>query len=87
MPPKKRRTELVRARARIFAGMKEKHDEEILDEAFQATEAIRGELNKSLQTLRKTLTPFWFPPAAQRPTEQTPTTPHADTIDRNRYTS
>lgn len=52
---KKRRTELVAARARMLADLKEKHDEEILDQAFRTTEAIRGELDKSLETLRKSL--------------------------------
>jgi uncharacterized membrane-anchored protein YhcB (DUF1043 family) len=52
---RKRRTELVAARSRILAGIKEKHEEEILDEAFRTTEAIKGELAKSLQTLRRTL--------------------------------
>ena len=37
---KKKRTELVVARSRILAGIKEKHEEEILDEAFRTTEAI-----------------------------------------------
>ena len=52
---KKRRTALGLARARMLAGIKQQHDEEILDEAFRTTEAIRGELDKSLSTLRKTL--------------------------------
>ena len=50
-----RRTQLVAARARMLADLKEKHDEEILDQAFRTTEAIRGEIDKSLDTLRKTL--------------------------------
>ena len=52
---KTKRTELVAARSRILAGIKEKHEEEILDEAFRTTAAIKGELDKSLQTLRRTL--------------------------------
>lgn len=52
---RKRRTELVTARSRILAGIKEKHEEEILDEALRTTEAIKGELDKSLQALRRTL--------------------------------
>jgi hypothetical protein len=52
---KKKRTELVAARTRILAGFKEKHDEEILDEAFRTTEAIKGELDKSLTTLQRAL--------------------------------
>src|SRR6266508_2233235 len=42
---KRRRTELVAARTRILADMKEQHDKEILHDAFRATEAIRGEIN------------------------------------------
>jgi hypothetical protein len=53
---KRKRSEMVAARAGILAGIKVRHDKEILDEAFRTTEAIRGELNRSLQTLRKTLT-------------------------------
>jgi transposase-like protein len=52
---KRKRTEMVAARARMLADIKEKHEEEILDEAFRAAEAIRGELDKSMETLRKTL--------------------------------
>ena len=52
---KKKRTQLVAARARMLADIKVKHDEEILDEALRTTEAIRGELDKSLETLRRTL--------------------------------
>lgn len=52
---KSKRTEQVAARSRILAGIKEKHDEEILDAAFRTTEAIKGELDKSLQTLQRTL--------------------------------
>jgi hypothetical protein len=52
---KKQRTELVLARTRMLAGIKEKHEEEILDEAFRTTQAIRSELDQSLATLRKTL--------------------------------
>ncbi len=50
-PAKKRRTELVNARARVLAGVKEKHEQEILREIFQATDALRGELNKSHRRL------------------------------------
>lgn len=51
----KRRAHLARARRRMLTGIKQHHDEEILEEAFRTTEAIRGELDKSLKTLRKTL--------------------------------
>ena len=52
---KRKRTQLVAARSRILAGFKEKHDEEILDEAFRTTEAIKGELDRSLTTLQRAL--------------------------------
>jgi hypothetical protein len=52
---KKQTSELVAARRRMLADIKEKHHEEILDQAFRTTEAIRGELDKSVTTLRKTL--------------------------------
>lgn len=64
---KKRRTELVTARRRILAGIKEKHEEEILDEAFRTTEAIKGELDRSLQTLRRTLNATMIPVIAEPP--------------------
>jgi hypothetical protein len=67
---KKRRTELVAARTRMLAGIKHRHDEEILDEAFRTTEAIRGELDKSLQTLRKTLNTVFEPAGGQRNGQQ-----------------
>jgi hypothetical protein len=59
---KKRRTEMVAARAKMLAGIKQQHDEEILDEAFRTTEAIRGELDKSLTSLRKMLNTAFDPP-------------------------
>jgi len=68
---KKRRTELVAARGRILAGIKEKHEEEILDEAFRTTAAIKGELDKSLQTLRRTLKVVMTPSAAESPQRET----------------
>lgn len=52
---KKQATEIFAARTRMLADIKEKHNEEILDQAFRTTEAIRGELDKSLTTLRRTL--------------------------------
>ena len=52
---KRKRTAMVAARARMLADIKEKHEEEILDEAFRAAQEIRGELDKSMETLRKTL--------------------------------
>jgi hypothetical protein len=73
---KKRRTELVATRKRMLADMKEQHDKEILHAAFRTTEDIRGELDKSLQTLRRTLTalePEVAEPAAPRPSESSKT--------------
>lgn len=52
---KKKRTEMAAARARILANIKEKHEKEILHQAFQTAEAIRGELDRSALLLRKTL--------------------------------
>ncbi len=66
---KTRRTQLVAARARMLTDLKEKHDEEILDQAFRTTEAIRGELDKSLDTLRKTLNTV-LPPSGASETQQ-----------------
>ena len=66
---KKKRTELVTARRRILAAMQESHEKEILDEAFRTTEAIKGELDRSLQTLRRTLN------AAMIPTDAGPAQP------------
>jgi hypothetical protein len=63
---KKRRTALFAARSKILAGMKQKNEEEILDEAFRTTEAIRGELDKSLTTLRKMLNTVFDPLAGRR---------------------
>jgi hypothetical protein len=68
---KKRRTELVAARSRILAGIKEKHEEEILDEAFRTTEAIKGELDKSLQTLQRTLNAVMIPTPSESPQHET----------------
>ena len=62
---KRQRTELVVARTHILAGIKEKHEEEILDEAFRTTEAIKGELDKSLQTLQRTLNAVMMPDVAE----------------------
>lgn len=48
---KSRRTELVLARSRILAGVKEQHEREILDEIFNAAKAIDVEINSSLRRL------------------------------------
>jgi hypothetical protein len=52
---RRRRAGLVGARELMLAGMKQQHDKEILHAAFRTTEDIRGELDQSLSTLRKTL--------------------------------
>ena len=67
---KRQRTELVMARARVLAGIKEKHEEEILDEAFRTTQAIRSELDQSLATLRKTLNTAVLPAPQIKPEER-----------------
>lgn len=67
---KKRRTELVAARTKMLAGIKHKHEEEILDEAFRTTEAIRGELDTSLKTLRKMLNAVFDPSPGRRNSQQ-----------------
>ena len=51
----KRRRDLTSVRRRVLAGIKESHDQEILDEAFRATEALRSELFKSLYRLRDSM--------------------------------
>ena len=51
----KRRRDLSAVRRRILAGIKETHDQEILNEAFRATEALRSELFKSLHRLRASM--------------------------------
>lgn len=77
---KPHRTKLANARERILADIKEQHEKEILLEAFRTTEDIRGELDKSLETLRKTLTTVLDPTIDQpeRPVLQSakPTEPN-----------
>ena len=53
---KRPRTESVSVRARVLSDIKEHHDREILHAAFRTTEDIKSELDRSLQTLRKTVT-------------------------------
>lgn len=69
---KRQRTQLVAARTRVLAGIKEKHEEEILDEAFRTTEAIKGELDKSLQSLQRTLNAVTMPEAAEPDAQNKP---------------
>ena len=54
-PPRRKPANYLPRARRMLADIKEKHHEEILDQAFRTTEAIRGELDKSVTTLRKTL--------------------------------
>ena len=70
----------------MLADIKERHDEEILDEAFRTTEAIRGELDKSLQTLRKTLTTAMDPITEPHDDESGPTIQLSDSIESHRST-
>ena len=73
-------------RARILADLKERRNEEILQEAFRTTEAIRGELAKSLQTLRNTVTTALDPITEPYDDESGPTIQHSDPIEPHRST-
>jgi hypothetical protein len=70
---KRQRSALENARERILAAIKEQHDQAILHEAFQTTQDIRGELDKSLETLRKTLTTVLDPVAPLSSNPSSPT--------------
>jgi len=83
LKPYLQRTEM---RARILADLKERHNEEILQEAFRTTEAIRGELAKSLQTLRNTVTTALDPITEPHDNESGPTIQHSDPIESHRST-
>ena len=76
----------IETRARILADLKERRDEEILQEAFRTTEAIRGELAKSLQTLRNTVTTALDPITEPHDDESDPTIQHSDPIEPHRST-
>src|SRR5687767_1212560 len=67
---KRRRTEVVSMRARVLSDLKEHHDREILHAAFRTTEDIKSELNKSLQTLCKTVTTV-LDPVNDQPQKET----------------
>jgi hypothetical protein len=84
---KKPRTKMVAARARILADIKEKHDEEILHEAFRTTEAIRKELNQSAQLLRKTLLTVKEPDDNSDRGEHQPMVPLPRIVEPNRSNS
>jgi hypothetical protein len=81
-----KRTEMFAAQARILADLKERRDEEILQEAFRTTEAIRGELAKSLQTLRETVTTALDPITEPHSGESGQTIQLTDPIQPNRST-
>ena len=53
--PKKQHVELAKARQRILAGIKESHDREILREIFRATDALNGEVDRSLRVLKRSV--------------------------------
>lgn len=84
---KRKRTEMVAARTRILADIKEKHEEEILHEAFRTTEAIRNELNKSAQMLRKTLLTVLEPASDQRKDASSPPVQLSEIVEPNRSSS
>src|SRR5258706_13115265 len=60
---KKQGTDLVMARTRMLAGIKEKHEEEILDEALRTPQPIRTELRQPLATVCKTFNTLVTPPS------------------------
>jgi hypothetical protein len=90
---KRRSQKLSAARQHILTGLKETHEQEILHEAFRATEALRSELFRSLHGLRASmnlmLTPAPQPTDNQQPsTAETPAvTPTAAGGNPNRYGS
>ena len=84
---KKPRAKMVTARARILADIKEKHDEEILHEAFRTTEAIRKELSQSAQLLRKTLLTVKEPGDHSDHGEHQPMVPLPRIVEPNRSNS
>jgi hypothetical protein len=61
------RRDLRAARRRVLAGIKESHDQEILDEAFRATEALRSELFRSLYRLRASINVIFGTDEEQKP--------------------
>jgi hypothetical protein len=65
----KKGRDLTTARRRILAGVRETHDEEILHEAFRATDDLRTELFKSLHRLRASMN-VMFGPVPQQCDEQ-----------------
>jgi|SRR6266550_2832499 len=84
---KQQRIAMVAARTRILADVKDRHEEEILHEALRTTEAIRGELNKSLQTLRKTLIAVLDPVTEQPGAQQESVIHVSKPVEPNQSTS
>jgi hypothetical protein len=74
---KRRDLESIAMRSRILSDMKKHHDREILNAAFRTTEDIKSELNRSLQTLSKTVTTALDPLHEQE-------TPPAPVVSRER---
>ena len=52
---KRQRSELLAARTKMLAEVKQQHEQEILSAAVRTAEDIRGELQKSAVTLQKAL--------------------------------
>jgi len=53
--PGKRKAELISARERILAGLKQNHEKEIMREIFRATDALNGEIDHSLRLMTKSM--------------------------------
>ncbi len=53
--PRKHKTELITARERILAGLKQNHEKEIMQEIFRATDALNGEIDHSLRLMTKSM--------------------------------
>lgn len=53
--PRKHKTELITARERILAGLKQNHEKEIMREIFRATDALNGEIDHSLRLMTKSM--------------------------------
>lgn len=86
---KRHSRQLTAARQHILTRLKETHDQEILHEAFRATEALRSEIFRSLHGLRASmslvLTPAPQPADEQQPPAETPVAaPNAAGGDTNR---
>ncbi|HKY09467.1 MAG TPA: hypothetical protein VJQ55_14545 [Candidatus Binatia bacterium] len=76
-----REAKLMAMRSRILSDMREQHDREILNAAFRTTEDIKSELNKSLQTLCKTVTTVLDPVNDQAKTPPEPVVNRSERSD------